>query len=141
MSIVNENALHQLQALNHWLGDVFGTETKFSTLLTDAGLSKAEIEHIKQNHLSEFLLSVIELLESYMELTNDQRYKVMLWHYGLSDDKPQDYYAIGSLVGVCGERIRQLVNRRLDWHRDPQRQAQFKRDFAQIARLFLDNSK
>jgi DNA-directed RNA polymerase sigma subunit (sigma70/sigma32) len=139
MPNITGDTLHQFNALNNWLGDVYGEGTRFSTLLLDAGLSEAEIEVIKREHLSEFLQAVIDLLASYNDFSNDARYKVMLQHYGLIDGKALDFYAIGQSVGVNGERIRQLVNRRLDLYRDPKRQAEFQYDFAEIGRRLLDN--
>ena len=140
----SDNLLHQLDALNHWLGDVYGEEASFSTLLIDSGCSQAEIEQIKQKHLSEFLQAVIGLMTEY----NDERsskgrnkltMQLMIPYYGLIDGKPQDRYAIGSSVGVSGERIRQLVTRRLDVYRDPKQQQKFQDDFAMIGRQLLDN--
>jgi DNA-directed RNA polymerase sigma subunit (sigma70/sigma32) len=139
MPNISDNTLHQLDALNNWLAAVYGEGTAFGTLLLDAGFSEAEIEHIKREHLSEFLQAVIDLLASYNDFSNDARYKVMLQHYGLIDGKPLDFWVIGHSYGVAGERIRQLVNRRLDLYRDPKRQAKFQYDFAAIGRRLLDN--
>jgi DNA-directed RNA polymerase sigma subunit (sigma70/sigma32) len=139
MPNISDNTLQQLDALNNWLGDVYGEGTHFSTLLRDAGFNEAEIEQIKRKHLSEFLQAVIDLLASYNDFSNDARYQVMLQHYGLVDGKPLDFWVIGHSYGVAGERIRQLVNRRLDLYRDPKRQAEFRHDFGAIGRRLLDN--
>jgi DNA-directed RNA polymerase sigma subunit (sigma70/sigma32) len=139
MPNINDDTLHQFDALNHWLSDVYGEGTGFDTLLLQAGFSEAEIAHIKQEYLSEFLQAVIDLLASYNDFSNDARYKVMLQHYGLIDGKPLDFYVIGRSYGVAGERIRQLVNRRLELYRDPNRQAEFRHDFNAIGRRLLDN--
>lgn len=135
----NDNTLRQLDALNNWLGDVYGKGTGFGTLLLDAGFSEAEIEQIKREHLSEFLQAFIDLLASYTDLPSEGRNMLMLQHYGLIDGKPLDFYVIGHSYGVAGERIRQLVTRRLDLYRDPNRQAKFQDDFAAIGRRLLDN--
>ena len=135
MTKISENLLRQLDALNHWLGDVYGEETNFSRLLIDSGFSEAEIEQIKQKYLHEFLLAVINL----MDCSTDQRKMIMVQHYGLIDGKPQGFYALGNSAGVCGERIRQLVTRRLNVYRDPKRQETFQNDFASIGRQLLNN--
>ena len=54
MPNLSDNTLHQLDALNNWLGDVYGEGAGFGTLLLDTGFSEAEIEQIKREHLSEF---------------------------------------------------------------------------------------
>ncbi len=135
MLIISENLLRQLDALNNWLSDAYGEETDFNTLLTDSGFTDAEVERIKQKHLHEFLHAVIDL----MDCSTDQRKWIMVQHYGLIDGKPQDFYVLGDSAGVCGERIRQLVTRRLDFYRDPKQQKIFQNDFATIGRQLLDN--
>lgn len=135
MPQISNNSLRQLDALNSWLGDVYGEETSFSTLLIDSGFSEEEIEQIKQKHLSEFLQAVIGL----MDCSTDQRKLIMVQHYGLINGKPQGFYALGHSAGVCGERIRQLVTRRLDVYRDPKQREIFQNDFAMIGRQLLDN--
>ena len=139
MPSISDNTLHQFDALNNWLGDIYGKGTSFGTLLLDAGFRDTEIEQIKREYLSEFLQAVIDLLASYNDFSNNARYQVMLQHYGLIDGKPLAFHVIGNSVGVPGERIRQLVNRRLDLYRDPKRQAIFRYDFAGIGRRLLDN--
>lgn len=134
-----DNTLLQFDALNHWLGDVYGEGIGFGTLLLDAGFSETEIDQIKREHLSEFLQGVIDLLASYNDFSNNARYQVMLQHYGLIDGKPLAFNVIGNSVGLAGERIRQLVTRRLDLYRAPERQAKFRYDFAALGRRLLDN--
>ena len=138
-----EDALGQLDALNNWLNDVYGEKSRFSTLLMEAGFSEVAIEQIKQDHLSDFLQAVIDLMAEYTddrssEGCNRGTMQLMVQCYGLKDGKPQDRYAIGHTVGVCGERVRQLVNRRLSLYREPTRQAKFQDDFAAIGWRLLD---
>jgi hypothetical protein len=139
MPNISDNNLQQLDALNNWLGDVYGKGTLFSTLLLEAGFSESEIEQIKQEHLSEFLQAVRDLLASYTDLSSEGRNQLMIQHYGLVDGKSVDFHTIGNSVGVCRERIRQLVTRRLNLYRDPKRQAKFQYDFAAIGRQLLNN--
>lgn len=137
MPNINDNTLHRLDVLNNWLGDVFDEETNFGTLLIDAGFSEAEIEEIKQNYLGEFLRAIISLLDCDI----DQRKMLMVQYYGLIDGKPQDYYVLGHGAGVCGQRIKQLVHKRLGFYREPKQQATFRDGFAAIGRQLLDNNQ
>lgn len=139
MPTISDNTLRQLDALNNWLGDVYSEETSFGTLLLDAEFSEAEIEQIKQKYLSEFLQAVVDLMAGYTDMPDARGHPLMVQHYGLIDGKPQDFYVIGHSVGVAGERIRQLVTRRLNVYRDPKRQAKFRDDFAAIGRRLLNN--
>ena len=139
MPNINNHMRRQLDALNNWLGDVYGKGTSFSTLLINAGLCEVEIEYIKQEHLSEFLQAVTDMMASYTDLPNDQRNMLMVQHYGLIDGKPVTLEALGAKVGVCRERIRQLVNKRLELYRHPERRAKFQNDFATIGWQLLHN--
>lgn len=140
MSNISDNTLHRLDALNKWLGDVYDEETDFSTLLIDAGFNKAEIEEIKQKHLSEFLQAIIDLLDSD-DLSIAKRNTVaVVRHYGLIDGNPENFYAIGSSVGVCGERIKQLTHQGLGLYREPKQQTNLRDGFATIGRRLLDDS-
>jgi len=140
MTNTSDQTLRQLDALNSWLSDVYGEDTSVSTLLNTAGFSEVEIDQLKQEHLVALLQAVLDLLETYADLPNESRNELMVLHYGLSDGKPQNLYHMGSSRGVCGERMRQLVNQRLNLYHDPDRQAQLHVDFAAIVRrLLLDD--
>ena len=140
MPSITEGTLRQIDALNNWLGDVFGEETDFSTILINAGFIDSEIERLKQAYLSDFLQAVQNLLDGYTNTSIEVRnQKVMVQHYGLVDGSPQNFYIIGNSVGVCGERIRQLVTMRLNFYRDPIQQAKFTDDLISIGRRILDN--
>lgn len=139
MPDTSDTALRQFDAFNHWLGDVYGEGTTFDTLLLREGFSEAEIEPLERAHLSEFLQAVIDLLASYNDLLSEARKKLIVDFYGLVDGKPLSLTVIGDREGIARERIRQLINRRLDLYHNPERQAVFQRDVAAIARRLLDN--
>jgi len=127
---MSDNTLSQLDALNNWLGDIYGDDVDFSTLLKVANFSEESIEQLKQVHLTEFLQSIIDLLDNYNNLFGKYRETlVMQRYYGLADGNSQDFYFIGSTLGVCGERIRQLFHMGLVFYSDPDRQAKFHSDF------------
>lgn len=63
----------------------------------------------------------------------------MIQNYGLEDGKPQALEVLGSQIGVCRERVRQLVTIRLSLYFDPNRQSKFHDDFIVIGRRLLDN--
>jgi DNA-directed RNA polymerase sigma subunit (sigma70/sigma32) len=138
MHKLSDNTLRQMDAFNKWLNDIYDEETSFSTLLTHIGFSEAEIEELKQERLSEFLQAVLDLLAGYTDLSSPGRNILMVLHYGLIDGKPNSFATIGGTVGVSPERIRQLVNKRMNLYCDPKRQAKFQNDFAAIGwRLLL----
>jgi hypothetical protein len=133
-----ELARERLDALNAWLGDVYGERIQLDTLLIKGGLSESEIEQIKQQHLNTFLQEVLDLLETASSsLIRHRNHFVMVSHYGLADGDPKGFYVIGSQVGVCGERIRQLITQLMMLYRTPERQEQLQTDLATIARRLL----
>lgn len=146
MADFSDNTLQRLNALNNWLGDVYGTGTSFNSLLLDAGFNEAEIEQIKQAHVSEYLQAIIELIAGYIgvsfsEERNKRTLQLMVQHYGLSDGKPVALREIGISLGIARERIHQLITMRLDVYRDPERQEKFRYDFAAIGRRLLANQR
>ncbi len=139
MSNVSESMLRRLDAFNNWLGDVFGEETNFSTLLSDADFSDVEVEQLKSHHLSAFLQAVMDLLAGYAEYTSEQRDNWLVQqYYGLVDGNPQSLEMLGANAGVARERIWQLVNRNLNLYHDPDRQAKFHEDFAAIGHWLIN---
>jgi DNA-directed RNA polymerase sigma subunit (sigma70/sigma32) len=138
MSNDSEATRNQLEAFNKWLNDVYGEGTRLDTLLEDAGFTEIEIEAIMQKHKSNTLDAFNKLLESYNGSSVRERNILMVLHYGLSDGNPLDFYEISPDFGVCGSRIRQLVNIRINFYRNPQRQEQLKRDMASIAWQLLN---
>lgn len=133
---------NQLNAINVWLGDVFGKDVQLSSLLHEADLTEAEIEQLNAHHLAAFLQAMVNLIVNTTDRHPDQQpdvrgNEVMLRHYGLQNGNPEDFYAIGSSVGVGGERIRQLTNMRLEVFRDSECKAKFKQDLIAIAHAML----
>lgn len=124
--------VRRFDALNTWLGDVYGVETDLNSLLINMGLNSVDIDYIKQEHLGSFLQAVMELLDSYPDLRYG-RNQIMIECYGLLDGNPKNPYAIAHNYGVCGQRITQLVHQRLNLYHDPQRQTQLQYDLAEIA--------
>jgi hypothetical protein len=136
--------LNQLNAINVWLGDVFGKDVQLSNILQEADLTEAEIEQLNAHHLAAFLQAMVNLIsntinpkfsEQRNELTRGN--VLMVRHYGLQNGNPEDFYTIGPSAGVSGNRIRQLVGRRLDIFQDPEYKPTFKQNLIAIAHAML----
>lgn len=140
MATVSDETLRQLNAINGWLGDVFGKDTRLSGLLNDAGLNEAEAEAIKTKHLARFLQAVVNLIAANTaNHDGERRNSVMVRHYGLIDGKPETLQSIGDSLELSRERIRQLVEKRIRLYSSAKRKEQFKADVAAIARELLGN--
>jgi len=137
---ITENTLNRLDAFNNWLSDVYGEETKFNTVLLDEGFSEAEIEQLHQEHLNEFLPTIVELLDSYRDQTGKRGKIFTMQYYGLVDGNPQDLHTIGENADVSLVRIRQLINQRVSIFRHAARKEQLWSDIGLIGRCLLDTS-
>lgn len=138
MGTASDDALRQLNAINEWLGDVYGEGTRLSVLLNEAGLSEAEAEAIKANHLASFLQAVVNLIvDTTGNHDGERRNSVMVRHYGLIDGNPETLQAIGDSLELSRERIRQLAQKRIRLYKNAKRKEQFKTDVATIARGLL----
>lgn len=136
MPTINDETLHQFDALNNWLNDVYDKETNFSTILAESGFTEEKINHIKQVHLSTFLHMAVNLMTDYtIDIRSE---KCMMKHYGLINGKPESLETIGHSFGVCRERIWQLLNKQMTFYRIPEQQVKFQRDFVAIGRELLD---
>jgi DNA-directed RNA polymerase sigma subunit (sigma70/sigma32) len=139
MGTASDDALRQLNALNEWLGDVYGEGTRLSALLNEAGISEAEAESIKVNHLASFLQAVVSLIvDTTGNHDGERRNDVMVRHYGLIAGKPETLQSIGDSLELSRERIRQLVQKRIRLYKNAKRKEQFKTDVAAIARGLLE---
>jgi hypothetical protein len=138
METVSETTRQKLDALNKWLSAVFGEGQDLSHLLSQNGLSEADVTRLKNSSLTDFLESVLDIVESRTEnQTGHLRNSLMIRLFGLRTGQPEDRYAIGHSVGVNGERIRQLVNRRLEFYKDPQRKEALELEIVQLAKQLL----
>jgi len=133
---ISDDTRYQFDALNDWLGDVYGAGARFTTLLIYTGFNWAEVEQLKCEHLNDFLQGVLILIDTRAE--KPREIHVMMQHYGLADGKPQNFYEMGQSYGVCGERMRQLTNQGLHLYHNVHWQAQFHDGFAAIARRLLE---
>lgn len=138
--MIDDKTLSQLNALNSWLKDVFGEDTRLSVLLTEAGLSEADNEAVKSKHLTAFIQAVVDLIaNNTANHDGERRNSVMVRHYGLLDGKPETLQSIGDSLDLSRERIRQLVQKRIRLYSNAKRKEQFKADIASIARRLLDD--
>jgi DNA-directed RNA polymerase sigma subunit (sigma70/sigma32) len=138
MGTASDDALRQLNAINEWLGDVYGEGTRLSTLLGEASLSTSDAEEIKADHLASFLQAVVNLIvDTTGNHDGERRNNVMVRHYGLLDGKPETLQSIGDSLELSRERIRQLIQKRIRLYKNAKRKEQFKTDVAAIARGLL----
>ncbi len=136
---MSEKTLRLLDAINEWLNDVFGEGKRLSQILGDSGLEDPEIQRLKTHHLTAFIEAVLNLIyETTDKHDGERRNDVMIRHYGLVSGEAETLQAIGDSLGLSRERIRQLVNKRLQLYRHPKRKERFIRDLHQRAKRILE---
>ena len=139
MNPLSKDRLHQLDALNNWLVDVFDEGIRLSILLVKVGLSEEEVQEIKTQHLEDFIQAVIDLIVDNIDsYDGDRCNNVMVRHYGLLNGKPETLQSIGDSMELSRERIRQLVQKRIRYYRNHHRKEQFKTDMANIGQRLLN---
>lgn len=136
---MTEKTLKLLDAINKWLDDVFGEGKRLSHILSESGLEDAEIQRLKAHHLTEFIETVLNLIsETTDKHDGERRNDVMIRHYGLMSGEAETLQAIGDTLGLSRERIRQLVNKRLQLYRHPKRKERFISEVHQRAKRILE---
>ncbi len=140
MPAVNPETLRLLNAINGWLGDVFGGGARLSDLLHKAGLNETEIEQIKADYLAIYIQSVLKLIaETTDKHDGERRNAVMMRYYGLMNGERESLQAIGESLQLSRERMRQLLKKRLQLYRHPKRKEKFLAELATLARRLLNN--
>lgn len=139
MAKITNDVLSQLNTLNEWLKDVFGEDTRLSTILSEGGISEADILLIKQQYLAEFLQQVVKcIVETVDKHDGERRNDVMVRHYGLLTGKPETLQAIADSLILSRERIRQLVKKRTQIYRYPKRKQQFRESIIAIGKTIIE---
>jgi DNA-directed RNA polymerase sigma subunit (sigma70/sigma32) len=141
MTMPTNETLAKLNALNDWLKVVYDNEVHLSDLLINAGISVENINEIKANYLSEYLdgvLLFLQNIDSGYDAT--RRHDVMLRHYGLVTGHKETLQSIADEYKVSRERIRQLVEKRLQLLKNKKRKLDFERELVRLVDAVLKPS-
>lgn len=95
----------QLTGLNDFLTEIYKTETRLSTLLSNLGFDKGQIELLRDHHLESVVENFITVIK---ERLSNRLFDVVSRRFGLDGKPPDTLQAIGDKLGVSRERIRQL---------------------------------
>lgn len=133
-----DETLAKLNALNDWLKVVYDSEVRLSDLLANAGISPENIREIKTNYLSEYLDGVILFLQN-VEAGHDamRRNNAMLRHYGLVTGQKETLQSIADEYKVSRERIRMLVEKRLQLLKNRKHKFEFGEELVRLVDVVL----
>jgi DNA-directed RNA polymerase sigma subunit (sigma70/sigma32) len=128
----------KLNAVNHWLEDVYGPESHISGFLSRSGFSQEDINKIKTNHLAAFIEATLDYIRSVADGHDGvRRNSILVRHYGLISGQAETLQAIGDDLGLSRERIRQLCSKRLSFFRHKKAKAEFEAELVAIGERLL----
>jgi DNA-directed RNA polymerase sigma subunit (sigma70/sigma32) len=138
MTMPTDETLAKLNALNDWLKEIYEAEVRLSDLLAKANISSEKIIKVKQDHLSKYLDGVFTFLQN-IEVGHDgsRRHDMMLRHYGLITGNKETLQSIADEYKVSRERIRQLVEKRLQLLRNKKRRLDFEQELVRLVDVIL----
>ena len=96
--------------LEELLGIIYGNQTRLSTLLSELGFERLQIEQLQDGHLESVVTQFLEVIHN--RLTNDAGkdtyYQILSRRYGLDGEPRQQLSAIAEKHGYSPEYLRQL---------------------------------
>jgi len=129
----------KLNTWNWWLWRVFGRRTLLLDLLLRNGFTQEQINVLKAEHFDAYIQTLLDYIAT-VEVGHDsvRRHEVMLRHYGLVSGRRETLQAIGNDYHLSRERIRQLVQKRMDIFKTEKQRAELEAKIFSVAHQFLD---
>ncbi len=129
----------RLSGINRLLQDIFGEPTpRLSDLLAEQGSQPADITILRTRELDAYLEALCQgLLGFVSEFVSSNRVVTLRRRYGLDGDPPDTLAAIGTELGLSGERIRQLQKNVVRRLKHPSRKPKLKAIVADVAQAVL----
>ena len=102
----------QLSGLNQLLAIVYGADVRLSTLLSELGFERPQIEQLRDRHLEMVVAQFLEVIHERLtsDSGKDTYYQILSRRYGLDGEPPIQLSAIAEQQGFSPEYIRQLFD-------------------------------
>lgn len=140
MTPILPETLAKLDALNHWLEEIYGERIHISQLLRQSGLSEDQINSLKLCCLSSYIDEVILYIGNISDGHDaERRHEAMLRFYGLNNGNAETLQKIADDFNVTRERIRQIKDKRLQLFKRKNRKAALENELMSIAHRLLAN--
>jgi hypothetical protein len=129
----------KLNAWNWWLWRVLGRRTLILDMLLRNGFTQEQVNVLKVQHFDAFIQTLLDYIAT-VEVGHDsvRRHEVMLRHYGLVTGQRNTLQAIGNDYQLSRERIRQLVQKRMDQFKTDKQRAELEAKILSVAHQLLD---
>jgi hypothetical protein len=129
----------KLNAWNWWLWRVLGRRTLILDMLLRNGFTQEQVNVLKAQHFDAFIQTLLDYIAT-VEVGHDsvRRHEVMMRHYGLVTGQRNTLQSIGNDYQLSRERIRQLVQKRMDQFKTDKQRAELEAKILSVAHQLLD---
>ena len=109
------NLKTQLSGLNEFLTEVYGAETRLSTILANMGFSSQQIGKIRDLHIEQIINLYISFVQERLLSGRDgeRLFRIINHYFGLDGEPTETLTALGKQLKISGERVRQLKQKAL----------------------------
>lgn len=110
------NIRQQVDGLNSFLTEVFGAETRLSSILNGLGFNDQQVELIKTSHLENVITEYLDAIEKRMLewLDGEELFNVLSRRYGWDGQMPATTEATGYQLGLSVEAVRRFEHNAID---------------------------
>ena len=100
----------RLSGLDELLGIIYGKEARLSTLLSELGFERSQVEQLQDGHLESVVAQFLEVIHKRLtsDSGKDTYYQILSRRYGLDGEPHQQLSAIAEKYGYSPEYLRQL---------------------------------
>ena len=128
----------KLNAWNWWLWRVLGRRTLILDFLLRNGFTQDQVNVLKAQHFDAFIQTMLDYIAA-VEPGHDsvRRHEMMLRHYGLVTGQRNTLQAIGNDHDLSRERIRQLVQKRMDIFKTEKQRAELEAKLIEVGHQYL----
>jgi DNA-binding Lrp family transcriptional regulator len=106
----------RLAGLDELLGVIYGNDTHWSTVLTELGFERSQVEQLQNGHLDSVINQFLEVIHKRLtsDAGKDTYYQILSRRYGLDGEPRQQLSAIAEKHGYSPEYLRQLFEEIID---------------------------
>jgi hypothetical protein len=100
----------RLAGLDELLGVIYGNDTPLSTVLSELGFERSQVEQLQDGHLESVVAQFLEVIHKRLtsDSGRDTYYQILSRRYGLDGEPRQQLSAIAERHGFSPEYLRQL---------------------------------
>jgi hypothetical protein len=100
----------RLSGLDELLGIIYGKEARLSTLLSELGFERSQVEQLQEGHLESVVAQFLDMIHKRLtsDSGKDTYYQILSRRYGLDGEPHQQLSAIAEQHGFSPEYTRQL---------------------------------